>query len=389
VDGGELLERVRKLVPGIRARAAEAESLRRLPATTLAELVAAGVPHALQPKRFGGHEVDVLSFFECVCELAAACPSTGWVAGVLGVHPWQLALFPEQAQRDVWEADPGALISSSYAPTGSVEAVDGGFRLGGRWSFSSGCDACSWVFLGGLARSPDAPPDMRTFLLPRSDYQIDDTWHVAGLAGSGSKDIVVEDAFVPEHRTLGFAETFAFEDPGRKINTAPLYRLSFGMVFAWGISVPAIGTAQGALEAYRAQMRAKLSVYGGGAAADDPSAQMHLAEASAEVSAAGDELRAVFGRALECVHAGRPLPMELRLRSRWSAAKSVQRAVRAVDTLFEAGGGRALFLSNPLQRYFRDVHAMRAHAMNNPERAGRVFGRAQLHPDEAPTDFLL
>ncbi len=139
----------------------------------------------------------------CKMTVAAACPSSAWVLGVVGVHNWQLALFPEQAQVDVWGDDPSTLISSSYAPTGKITRAEGGYRVSGRWSFSSGCDHCRWVFLGGMV-PPEAegkPPEMRTFLLPRSDYRIDDTWHVAGLKATGSKDIVVEDAFVPEHRT--------------------------------------------------------------------------------------------------------------------------------------------------------------------------------------------
>ncbi len=389
MDAAELLERTRKLIPQLEAGAAETEQLRRVPEDTVAALQRAGLMRALQPRSWGGLELDPLGFYEAAAEVAAACPSTGWVLAVLGVHPWQLALFPEHAQRDVWQDDPDAAISSSYAPTGSVDPVKGGFRVRGRWSFSSGCDACTWVFLGGFVPNAHGSRDMRTFLLPRSDYTIDDTWHVAGLAGTGSKDIVVDDAFVPEHRTHRFLDAFQLRNPGRTANPGPLYRLPFGCVFAWGVAAPALGAAQGALDACREQMREKLSAYSRGTVAEDPFAQVHLAEAAGEITAARSEMREVWERMTTLVHDGREIPMELRVRTRFTAANVVGRSVRAVDLLFAAAGGQAIFLDNPLQRFFRDVHAMRAHFINNPDRAARLFGQTQLRPDAPPADLFL
>ena len=389
MDALELLERTRKLLPQLGARAAETEQLRRIPEDTVAALHRAGLMRALQPRSWGGLELDPLGFYEATAEVAAACPSTGWVLAVLGVHPWQLALFPEQAQRDVWEEDPDTAISSSYAPTGSVEPVAGGFRIRGRWSFSSGCDACTWVFLGGFVPNADGSRDMRTFLLPHSDYTIDDTWRVAGLAGTGSKDIVVDDAFVPEHRTHRFLDAFQLRNPGRTANPGALYRLPWGCVFAWGLVGPAIGAAQGALDAYREQMREKRAAYSRGKVAEDPFAQVHLAEAAGEIAASRSEMRELWERMTSLVHDGAEIPMELRVHTRFAAANAVARSVRAVDRLFEAAGGHAIYLDNPLQRFFRDVHAMRAHAINNLDRAARLFGHHQLRPNDPPSDLFL
>ena len=147
----EYLARVRALIPALRERATACEALRRVPDETFKDFQAHGLLRALQPQRWGGLELDPWTFYEAVMEVAAVCGSSGWVLGVLGVHNWQLALFPEQAQADVWRDDTSVQISSSYAPTGKVERVPGGFRLSGRWSFSSGCDHCDWVFLGGIA----------------------------------------------------------------------------------------------------------------------------------------------------------------------------------------------------------------------------------------------
>ena len=383
------LERVRRLVPTIRNRAAACEALRRLPDETAEEYRNAGLLRALQPQRWGGLELSPLTFFCAVTDIAAACPSSAWFLSVVGIHNWQLGLFPEQAQEDVWGDDTSVLISSSYAPTGKVERVDGGFRLSGRWSFSSGCDHCQWVFLGGVTPSDGPIPDMRTFLLPRSDYRIIDNWHVAGLAGTGSKDIVVEGAFVPEHRTHRFVDAYMFQNPGQAVNTGPLFRLPFGCLFAFAIAVPAIGAARGALEAYRTYMQAKIAAYDGSKVADDPFAQRRLSEAAVEISAAEADMQDTWKAMCAQADAGDAIPLSARARARWSAANIVLRGVRAVDLLFEASGGRALFLDNPMQRYFRDVHAMRAHALNNPDRASQVFGYAELHPGGTPPEFFL
>lgn len=389
MDDVTYLQGARQLSQAIRGRAAECESLRRLPDDTFDGYQRSGLLRALQPRQWGGFELSPLTFFEAVAEVAAACPSSAWFLSVVGVHNWQLGLFPEQAQRDVWGKDTSVLISSSYAPTGKVERVDGGFRLSGRWSFSSGCDHCQWVFLGGVAPSDGPTPDMRTFLLPRSDYRILDNWHVAGLAGTGSKDIVVEGAFVPEHRTHRFVDAYMFQNPGQAVNTGPLFRLPFGCLFAFCIAVPAIGAARGALEAYRTYMQAKVAAYDGSKVADDPFAQRRLSEAAVEIAAAEADVHDTWKAMSAQAEAGDTIPLSARARARWSAAKIVLRGVRAVDLLFEASGGRALFLDNPMQRYFRDVHAMRAHALNNPDRASQVFGYAELHPGGTPPELFL
>src|SRR5436305_6271642 len=255
----EFLGRVRDLLPGIRERASRAEQLRRLPDETFADFQEAGVLRAIQPRRHGGFELDPGTFYQAVTEVGAVCGSTGWIFAVMGAHNWHLALFPAQAQDDVWGEDDSVQLSTSLAPTGMVERVPGGFRLSGRWSFSSGCDHCQWVVLGGIAppvetsHEAGGPPDARTYLLPRSYYAIDDKWYVMGLCGTGSKDIVVKDAFVPEYRTHSYLDAFHLKNPGLAVNNAPLYRLPFGLVFSYTLGAAAIGVAVGALAAFRDQ----------------------------------------------------------------------------------------------------------------------------------------
>ena len=374
------IDRVRSLLPALRERAPRAEQLRRLPDETFADFQEAGLFRALQPKRYGGYELDPGTLYQAVMEVGTVCGSSAWILGVIGVHNWHLAIFPARAQEDVWGADTSLQLSTSLAPTGTVGRVDGGYRLQGRWSFSSGCDFCHWAVLGGIVPSGDSgqAPDARVFLVPRRDYEIDDNWHVTGLCGTGSKDIVVNDAFVPEYRTHTYLDAFHLRHPGAAVNEAPLYRLPFGIIFPNGIAAPAIGVALGALEAFREQSRTRVNLRDQSRLVEDPFIQYRLAEAAAEVSAARDRLLGNFAEMMRLVRAGDEIPLSARARYRWDAGKAIEWSVQAVDRLFEASGGRGIFLSNPIQRAWRDVHAMRAHAGNNPERAAAVFGRSEF-----------
>lgn len=278
----DMLSRVRALLPRIWDRAEEADRQRRVPAETIAELADAGVFRLLQPKRYGGDEHNPAALYKSVRAIASACPSSGWVASLLGVHPWQISLFDERAQDDVWKSTPEALVSSSYAPTGKLTQVEGGFRLSGRWSFSSGSDHCQWVLLGTLcSRGEGEPPEYLTALVPRSDYTVDDVWDVIGLSGTGSNDIVIEDAFVPAHRTYSSLEQDRLQGPGQAVNTAPIYRLPFGMVFSYAISNAIVGAAEGAYTAHvdRMKKRVRLS-YGVQKVAEDPFTHVRVARAA-------------------------------------------------------------------------------------------------------------
>jgi 3-hydroxy-9,10-secoandrosta-1,3,5(10)-triene-9,17-dione monooxygenase len=364
-----------------------AERLRRLPDETLKDFQEAGLFRALQPKRYGGYEMDLAIFHRAVMEIGTVCGSSAWVLAVVGIHNWQLGLFHPQAQEDVWHDDTSVLLSTSLAPTGSVERVDGGFRLRGRWSFSSGCDFCQWAVLGGMVPAQQAgePPAMGTFLLPRRDYTIDDNWYVMGLCATGSKDIVVEEAFVPAYRALMSLDMFHLRYPGTAVNDSPLYRLPFGSVFPYCIVTPAIGAARGALYSFRDQAQTRTSTRDNARVAEDPFTQLCLAESAADVDAAHDRVLHNFEEMLGLARAGQEIPLAYRARYRWDASKAIDWSVRAVDRLLTASSGRVVFLSNPIQRAWRDVHAMRAHVGNNLEKAAAVFGRSEF--GLPPQDF--
>src|SRR5215471_11708861 len=326
------LARVRSLLPAVRARTLHAERLRRLPDETFKDFQGAGLFRCLQPKRYEGYELDPGTFYQGVMDVGAVCGSSGWILAVISVHNWHLALFPPQAQEDVWGTDTSVQVSTGLSPTGIVERAAGGFRLRGRWSFSSGCDYCHWAVVGGVVPPTNAsdPPDVRSFLVPRRDYTIEDNWHVMGLCGTGSKDVVVAEAFVPEYRTHSYRDAFLLKNPGAAVNNGPLYRLPFGLVFANALAASAVGVAIGALEAFREQSKTRVNVRNQTRVAEDPFFHLRLAESAAEVDGARDRMLANFREMMRLASAGTEIPLTERARYRWDAAKAIDWSVRAV-----------------------------------------------------------
>ncbi len=375
----KLLDNAQRLLPVLRERVAASEAARHVLPETIADFHRAGFWKMLQPQMFGGLEVHPNTFFDVQITIAAAHPSAAWVLGVVAVHNWQLALFDLKAQQDVWADDPTVLVSSSYAPTGTVEAVEGGFRLSGRWSFSSGVDHCGWVFLGGFAPSPEgSPPDMRTFLVPLSDATIDDTWHVMALKATGSKDVLLDGVFVPDHRTHKMSDGFRCDNPGNAHHDAPLFRLPFGQVFVRSVSTTSIGIAKGALEFYLSVTSNKVGAADGNRASKDPATQMACARAASTIRQLELVLHRNMDTLMDGAERGERTSVETRVAYRWDSSEAVSKAVEVVDELFALCGGRALFLSSPMHRYFSDVHGARAHYANRPDSSARNFGRVQL-----------
>jgi 3-hydroxy-9,10-secoandrosta-1,3,5(10)-triene-9,17-dione monooxygenase len=375
-----VLDGIRDLLPTIRERADEAERLRVVPEASIKELEETGFFKMLQPKRFDGLEADPVDFYTAVRDIASACGSTGWVSSVVGVHPWQVALFADEAQQAVWGSDTNVRLSSSYAPTGKATLTEGGFILNGKWSFSSGCDHCQWVLLGGLVFNEDGNVvDFRTFMVPRENYQIIDVWHMVGLSGTGSNDILVEDVFVPEAFTLSMGETGQCKGPGQEQNTSDLYKLPFHSIFTGTITTPIIGMARGAYaEHVEMQQNRTRAAYLGEKASLDPFAAVRIARASSEIDAAWALLVNNIREEQAHVAKGEKIPLELRLRVRRDQVLGSQRALDAIDALFEASGGRALANGTYLQRAWRDAHAGRVHAANDPERALQMYGAQQF-----------
>ena len=370
----------RALLPGLRERAEKTEGLRRLPEETVSELREAGLFRLLQPARHGGSELGLEALVAASAELGRACGSTAWCHGVLGVHAFMLGLFPAAAQQEVYGASPDALIAACFAPSGTATPAPEGYRLRGRWSFASGCDHAQWIAVSaptGVEALPGVP-DLRSFLVPRSDFRIEDNWFVAGLRGTGSKDVAVDDVLVPAHRTLSLVDAALGRAPGLAANPAPLYRLPLFSVLGLALAGPAVGIARGALEAWRERTRARQLAYTGAKLAVQAPAQIRLAESAAEIDAAEMLLFDACARASSASEPEGELALAERVRVRRDVAFAVRLCTRAVDRLFEAGGAHALFDASPLQRAFRDLHAMSAHAFLCWDTVAELAGRVEL-----------
>ena len=388
VDAAAFLLGIDALLPAIRERAAEVEQGGMISSEVIDWLTEADVFRAMQPRQWGGLELDAATFFEGMVRIASACGSTGWVASVVGIHPWHIAMFDQRAQSDVWSGDPNARASTSYAPTGQARRVPDGFRLSGRWSFSSGVDHCDWVILGAVVPDDDpagAGPEFRSFLVPRGDFSVDpESWRVTGLAGTGSKDVQVADAFVPEYRTHSSTQVYERTDPGRAVNDRPLYRLPWSVVFPYAIASPAIGAAAGALDLFIENNRERVSVAGGRTVSASPGLHLRLAESLTEVEAARTRLALTFRDFQARVTRGEEIPYVLRTRCRYDAAHALAHCAGAVYRVLEVNGGRTMNAGEAFQRLFRDLLAMRNHISATLEVNASAYALAKLGAPPPP-----
>jgi 3-hydroxy-9,10-secoandrosta-1,3,5(10)-triene-9,17-dione monooxygenase len=375
----ELIERARALAPRLAQRAAQADAEGRISREIVAEIEAAGLFRVLQPRRWGGSELDPRVFYSVQMALAEGCMSTAWMFGVVGVHPWQLALFPEQAQQDVWGRDASTRIASTYMPTGKAEPVEGGYRFSGRWSFSTGVEHSEWIFLGGLLPKKDGSGAIEhaTFLLPRQDFTVIENWDVIGLRGTGSHDIVVDGVFVPEHRTQRTNDHSDDGCPGRQTNPGWLYRIPFTQVFQRAVSTACIGALDGAVAAFRARAASHIGKHGTKMAEDINSQQ-----AVTEAMMTSDQLRLVlmrnYGRIVHCARAGERMPVEERLLQRAQAASVPKLCFDRVNDLMRACAASGAFKTNPIERIFRDMATGRGHIANNTDTFVRAHGGVML-----------
>ena len=381
----DVIARARELAPAIAQRAAKAEADRRVPKESVEELVASGLTRLYTPRRWGGYADGFMPGVQATIEIAKACTSTGWVFGFFNFHSWLVAIFDEQAQTEVWGDSPDALIATSFAPLSKAEPVEGGYRMTGNAPWSSGIDHCGWIVAGALVPTPTGAPDYKLFLVPRSDFAIKDTWFNVGLRGSGSNTVVIDDVFVPSHRALEFPDMVEGTGPGAAANEHPMYQTPLMAGVEGLLCVSVVGAAIGAYEEYRDWTRAKTATFGGHQVAGSAEVQRRLSDAAADIDASRAVLEANFARA----DAGGPFTLLERARARRDWAWIALTAQRGVDGLMQAGGARVLFDENPVQRVWRDVHAISTHMGLNPFTAGVNFGRVELGlgPDPADPTF--
>jgi 3-hydroxy-9,10-secoandrosta-1,3,5(10)-triene-9,17-dione monooxygenase len=381
----ELLQRAAELVPVLAGRALETERLRRIPEETVHDLKRTGLLRIGNPGRYGGYGLDYDVVLEVGAELGRGDGSAAWCYTVWSSHQWLLGLYPEPAQEEYFGSSPDVLASSAFNPAqGTVEKADGGWKLSGRWDFSSGSDNAQWALLAGF--TDEQGPGL--FLVPRTDYEIEDTWFVSGLCGTGSNDIVIASpTLVREHRFLSYQAMGAVQTPGKDLHDRATYRLPAYSVLPFTLAVPLLGVAQGAIDYFETRTREGMTAFSQARMATLVPLQVALAEATAEVDCARLLMRHDLRELIDRGARGEGLSLEDRLRFRRDHAYISKLSVQAVNRLFEVSGGRALYLESPLQRAQRDVQAGAKQVALIWNTYAEQFGRVRLGLE--PTDVVI
>jgi len=386
----DAVARAQELATLLPARRAETEELRRVPDSTMEEFVASGLLRLNQASRWGGAELGTEAAVDVIAEIAKGDASAGWVFGLIASHFWLVCLFPPEAQEEMWGHDPNVMMSSSFAPSeGTCERVEGGYRVTGRWPFSSGSDHCTWAMLGFVLPpdGPDQPPTLVWGLLPRDDYRVDDDWRTVGMRGTGSNTLIVDGAFIPDHRCINPWEVSAGTAPGTAINPAPLFRLPFGPALAYYLSAPALGAAERTFADWVQYIGGKRQAFTGVEVGKQAPTLIRAGELSAQLEAARLLMTTTPREIDEAILRG-PLGQELRVRSGRNATYAVRLCVDVVERCMQFSGGTGLFEHHPVQQGWRDVHGVAAHVGFGVDNAYGTYGNLLLGLPVPPSPML-
>jgi alkylation response protein AidB-like acyl-CoA dehydrogenase len=368
VSAETLVQRARDLVPALKQRARQTEELRHVPEETIRELKDAGLFDIATPARFGGtgHEIDTM--YRVAMELGRGCGSTAWCFSVMSIHNWMAGHWPMAFQEEYFAPGADTLSSSSFAALGKLTPVEGGYRMSGHWEFSSGSDAGTWALLGAMSETGPV-----FTMVPRPEYEIlHDTWHVSGLKGTGSKDIVLKGAFVPEHRLLPFGKLGPASGMS-EVHGRASYRLPGMALLPFTLASPLVGMAQGAVDDV---VERYSGTSGTGRSAESVGLQMRLAEASVEADTARLIVLHDVTRMIERMASGGTLSEVEMAGYRRDVSYVSRLCTAAVDRLFEASGGHSLFEDHPMQRFHRDVHAGAHQSALYWDGVAEAYGRA-------------
>jgi 3-hydroxy-9,10-secoandrosta-1,3,5(10)-triene-9,17-dione monooxygenase len=372
----EAMRRARDIVPVLRERAQACEDARMLIRENEQLLHETGLFRFHQPKAFGGMELDFVAIFDIPAEIARGCPSTAWNVGNLATHHWMLGYWEPETQHEIWDVNPDALIASSIAlAAGRARKVGGGFVVSGRWPFSSGVDNAEWNMLAVTVRDGDTAVDWRLCLVPKTEYEIIDTWHAMGMCGTGSKDIAVNDLFVPERRTLALQRTRGgYQHPGAALHRGALFGIPVIGAAGIPLSPASIGAAEGAYEHFVAAMQNRMGTYTGAKVVDFQAVQVKLARARVMIDSARALSRNASIALQEMSGRGETPDIATKLRFRAQSAFAVGQAREAIELLWSCYGAQGVYQRDPLQRYLRDAIAMNQHFAFNFDIAGSAFG---------------
>ena len=374
----ELIGRARALSPALRARAADSEATRRLSDQDIAQLSEARLFELCVPKRLGGLQVNVRTLVDVIAAVAYGNGAAGWVVSLVNTSAWMAALFPEQAQQDIWGSDPGTRIATVFDAAGTAVPVDGGYRVSGQWGFGSGSLHTGWASLGVLLPRADSGQDVALALVPAPEYTIKDTWFTAGMRGTGSNTIVAEDAFVPFHRIHLFDDIV--ESRYRTEHTdEPLYRAPFLPVGTVILGAPQLGLARAALDLtlqVLPRRSVKYTCYT--RSADAPTVQLAVAEAASMTDAAELLLHRCTTEIDDLAAAGQTATRVQRARARMDTGHAISLCRQAIDKLLTVNGASAFGEFNHIQRIWRDSATASRHAFAEPEIGTEIYGKELL-----------
>jgi alkylation response protein AidB-like acyl-CoA dehydrogenase len=365
-----------EFVDRLAQRAREAENLRRLPDATVADLAASGFTDLLVPERYGGRQTAFPAILDPVRRMAAGCASSAWTIGFYALHNWMLALFGERAQEEAFATRP-FLASAPLAPTGRGVPVDGGIRLNGRWSWATGVMDGNWVIVGALCGSDDGMYPALA-LLPSTDATIVDVWHTDGMRATGSNDVVITDAFVPEYRLVRVTDIYGGTAPGATLHDGATYRWPMVPALALLAAMPALGSAERVTDLYAERLAQRMLAYEGVTQKDKPIAQAHLGQARVRLRALRGLLADTVGEIEAILAPGDSVPRPVRGEARLAAAHIVHESRAVIAALSEASGASTHFVDNPLQRFKRDVDVISGHVVFDYDTSRELAGALTL-----------
>ncbi|WP_279106155.1 acyl-CoA dehydrogenase family protein [Gordonia paraffinivorans] len=370
-----------EFVAALADRAQQAEELRKLPADTIRDATDSGLLDLLIPRRFGGLEAPYPEILDHVRRLAHGCTSSAWTLGFYTLHGWITALFDEQAQREAF-ADRPYLAPAPLAPTGTAEPRDGGFTLSGRWSWATGIMQANWVMVGAIVTGDK--PDAILALLPVSDARVEDVWHTDGMRATGSNDVVVENAFVPSHRTIRVRDLYAGRTPGAALHDNPSYRWPMVPALALLAAMPALGTAERVTDLYATRLSERVLAYQMVKQKDKPAARIRLGDARIRLRA----LRALLDGTVATIEgtlaAGETVDLRTRAQARLAAARIVHESKAVIGSLLEASGASVHFLDHPMQRARRDVDVLSGHVVFDHDEIREITGSLEIGMEISP-----
>lgn len=384
VNAEVMIERAAALVPELRDRAPEVDRTGRVSDEMIAKIKEAGLYRILRLKRFGGYEMDYRVQFEVIRQLGRGCGSTAWTFGNTSSQQINVAMCDAEMQEEFWGKDADTLMSGSLAPTGKAEAVDGGYRLTGTWGFASGVDHASWHLVSAIVPNVDTGvPGIHFFMIPRSDYTvIEGSWDTIGLRGTGSKDVRVDGAFVPMRRVLSAVAMLAGTTPGGSLSNYSLLKVPYLTYGASTLLAPGLGMVSDAIESFIETTSGRITrgaVAGGGnRLAEFPIVQTRLAEATALEDAARLLIARDLDETIGMVERGEPVSIDTRIRNRRDQAIATRFCVQAADALYACSGGAGLYMSNRMQRIWRDVNSVGKHIALNWDAVGSMYGQNAL-----------